>query len=132
MDRRTAAERQQRSRTNTPLQALTLLNDQAYVEMALGFAASIIEHAGSADGKGIRWAFRKTLSREPTEKEIGVLAELLKKERERLQANPKDAKDLVGSATALKLSPGLSDVELATWFFVANALLNLDETITKG
>jgi hypothetical protein len=122
-----------RSRTNTPLQALTLLNDQAYVEMALGFAASIIrEKGGAGDADAIRMAFSRTLSRKPTGKEVSVLRELLQKERKRLQANPKDARDLVRSAAALKLSPGLSEVELASWFFVANALLNLDETITKG
>ena len=122
-----------RSRTNTPLQALTLLNDQAYVEMALGFAASIIqENGGAGDEDGIRMAFSRTLSRKPTSKEVSVLRELLQKERKRLQANPKNARDLVRSASALKLSPGLSEVELASWFFVANALLNLDETITKG
>ncbi|MBT3636641.1 MAG: DUF1553 domain-containing protein [Opitutae bacterium] len=122
-----------RSRTNTPLQALTLLNDQAYVEMALGFAASIIqEKSVSGDKEGARWAFRRTLAREPTEREVAVLEGLLQKERKRLQANPKDAKALVGTASALKLSPGLDEVELASWFFVANALLNLDETITKG
>ena len=122
-----------RSRTNTPLQALTLLNDQAYVEMALGFAASIIQDKGvSGDGDAIRLAFRRTLSRKPTEKEVSILEGLLGKERKRLQANPKDAKALFSSASALKLSPGLDEVELAAWFFVANALLNLDETITKG
>ena len=122
-----------RSRTNTPLQALTLLNDQAYVEMALGFAASIIQDKGvSGDGDAIRLAFRRTLSRKPTEKEVSILEGLLGKERKRLQANPKDAKTLFSSASALKLSPGLDEVELAAWFFVANALLNLDETITKG
>jgi hypothetical protein len=122
-----------RSRTNTPLQALTLLNDQAYVEMALGFAASIIrEKGGAGDADAIRMAFSRTLSRKPTGKEVSVLRELLQKERKRLQANPKDARDLVRSAAELKLSLGLSEVELASWFFVANALLNLDETITKG
>ena len=68
----------------------------------------------------------------PTEKEVSILEGLLGKERKRLQANPKDAKALFSSASALKLSPGLDEVELAAWFFVANALLNLDETITKG
>jgi hypothetical protein len=122
-----------RSRTNTPLQALTLLNDQAYVEMALGLAAAIIqEKSVSGDKTGVRWAFRRTLAREPTEKESAVLESLLQKERKRLQANPEDAKALVGVGLALKLSPGLNEVELASWFFVANALLNLDETITKG
>ncbi|MEK9633759.1 MAG: DUF1553 domain-containing protein, partial [Opitutae bacterium] len=122
-----------RSRTNTPLQALTLLNDQAYVEMALGFAASILREKGlSGDGDAIRMAFRRTLSRKPTEKEVAILVGLLGKERKRLQANPKGAKDIISTASALKLSSGLDEVELASWFFVANALLNLDETITKG
>jgi hypothetical protein len=115
------------------LQALTLLNDQAYVEMALGLAAAIIqEKSVSGDKAGVRWAFRRTLVREPTKKESSVLESLLQNERKRLQANPKDAKALVGVGLALKLSPGLNEVELASWFFVANALLNLDETITKG
>lgn len=122
-----------RSRTNTPLQALTLLNDQAYVEMALGFAASILREKGlSGDGDAIRMAFRRTLSRKPTEKEVAILVGLLGEERKRLQADPKSAKDIISTASALKLPSGLDEVELASWFFVANALLNLDETITKG
>ena len=122
-----------RSRTNTPLQALTLLNDQAYVEMALGFAASILRQKGvSADRDLIRMAFRRTLSREPTEKEVAILDGLLGVERKRLQANPKAAKDILSTASGLNLLSGLDEVELASWFFVANALLNLDETITKG
>ena len=53
-------------------------------------------------------------------------------ERKRLQADPKSAKDILSTASGLNLSSGLDEVELASWFFVANALLNLDETITKG
>ena len=122
-----------RSRTNTPLQALTLLNDEAYVEMALGFAAEILESsAGKGDGMALRLAFRRTLARDPNEREMQVLLDLLETERKRLKANPKEAADLVGQGSVLKVSPGISQVEWASWFFVANALLNLDETITKG
>ena len=122
-----------RSRTNTPLQALTLLNDQAYVEMALAFASEILESsAGKGDGMALRLAFRRTLARDPNEREMQVLLGLLETERKRLKANPKEAADLVGQGSVLKVSPGISQVEWASWFFVANALLNLDETITKG
>ena len=126
-----------RSRTNTPLQALTLLNDQAYVEMALGFAAAKSFRKNlfpwdKGDGMALRLAFRRTLAREPNEREMQVLLDLLETERKRLKANPKEAADLVGQGSVLKVSPGISQVEWASWFFVANALLNLDETITKG
>ena len=101
--------------------------------MALGFAASILREKGLfGDGDAIRMAFRRTLSRKPTEKEVAILVDLLGEERKRLQADPKSAKDIISTASALKLSSGLDEVELASWFFVANALLNLDETITKG
>ena len=90
-----------RSRTNTPLQALTLLNDQAYAEMALGFAASILREKGLfGDGDAIRMAFRRTLSRKPTEKEVAILVDLLGEERKRLQADPKSAKDIISTASA--------------------------------
>jgi len=122
-----------RSRTNTPLQALTLLNDEAYVEMALGFAAEILESSvDKGDRHALRSAFRRTLAREPNEKEMQILTDLLQAERKRLKANPKEATDLVGQGSVLKVSPGLSRIDWAAWFFVANALLNLDETITKG
>ena len=61
-----------------------------------------------------------------------ILTDLLQAERKRLKANPKEAVELVGQGSVLKVSPGLSRIDWASWFFVANALLNLDETITKG
>ena len=61
-----------------------------------------------------------------------VLVDLLETERKRLKANPKEAAEVVGQGSVLKVSPGLSKIDWAAWFFVANALLNLDETITKG
>lgn len=88
-----------RDRSNTPLQALTLLNDPAYVEMATGFAATISSWNGSDREKVVR-AFRTAVARQPSDEEVMILLELRRKR--------------------------------GSWFAVAQALLNLDETITKS
>ena len=122
-----------RSRTNTPLQALTLLNDQAYVEMALGFAVSILEKThGQSDKDRITHAVRRALSRDPSDREIGVLLGLLNEQSERLKSDSSIAKSLLSQAPQIEISEKLESDEVGAWFFVANALLNLDETITKG
>ena len=122
-----------RSRTNTPLQALTLLNDQAYVEMALGFAVSILEKThGQSDQDRITHAVRRALSRDPSDREIKVLLGLLNEQSERLKSDSSIAKSLLSQAPQIEISEKLEKEEVGAWFFVANALLNLDETITKG
>ena len=122
-----------RSRTNTPLQALTLLNDQAYVEMALAFALRILEERPSADlDERLRHAFRLALAREPKPAEVAVLRRLDQAERARLAASPASTKALLAGIPAIQVSPRHDPTEVAAWFFLANALLNLDETVTKG
>ena len=122
-----------RSRTNTPLQALTLLNDQAYVEMALGFAVSILEKTtGQSRTDRMVHAFRRALSRDPTPRETEILLALLQEQSDRLRSDGSLAKELVNQAPAIIISAKLNLNEVGAWFFVANALLNLDETITKG
>ncbi len=122
-----------RSRTNTPLQALTLLNDQAYVEMALGFAVSILEKTqGQSDRDRITHAVRRALSRDPSAREIEILTDLLNEQSERLKSDSSIARSLISQAPLIEVSAHLKSDEVGAWFFVANALLNLDETITKG
>lgn len=122
-----------RSRTNTPLQALTLLNDEAYVEMALGFAIRVLEDKPKADlDERLRYAFRRTLAREPDARELNILRELHAGELARLIKDKGSAKNLLDGIKAVKFSAKLDPNQLAAWFFVANALLNLDETVTKG
>ncbi len=122
-----------RSRTNTPLQALTLLNDEAYVEMALAFASRILTTHPKADNDGkIRFAFRTALAREPSRAEIAALQDLFGAEMSALQANPKRANELLSGIKGFKPSPGLNRQQLAAWFAIANVLLNLDETVTKS
>ena len=77
-------------------------------------------------------AFRRTLSREPDARELAVLRELHAGELARLAQDKKAAKELLAGIKAVKSSAKLDPNQLAAWFFVANALLNLDETVTKG
>ena len=122
-----------RSRTNTPLQALTLLNDQAYVEMALGFAVSILEQTqGKSDEDRVTHAVRRALSRDPSALEIEALLGLLNEQTERLKSDSSIAEALCSQAPEIKIIKKLEKDEVGAWFFVANVLLNLDETITKG
>ena len=122
-----------RSRTNTPLQALTLLNDPAYVEMALALATRMAETEGGQtladDRTRLEVAFRACVARRPTAEETQVLVDVLTSERARLSNNEPAAAEIVGD---WPVPAGVDTAEVAAWFFVANMLLNLDETITKG
>ncbi len=120
----------QRPTTNTPLQALTLLNDEAYVEMAHALSTRVLEDdSAKSDEDRLVLAFRRCLARHPTDRELDVLLGLLDRERARLTDDPNAAKALVGKTA---LPAGVAAAEFAAWFFVSNTLLNLDETITKG
>lgn len=115
-----------RSRTNTPLQALTLLNDEAYVEISLGFAQRILREGGKDK---IEFAFRSCLSRAPKLEERREIALYLDEERQRYAADVAAAKSITGGSPIS--SPELDPVELAAWQSVSSVLLNLSETITK-
>jgi hypothetical protein len=119
-----------RSRSNTPLQALTLLNDPVYVEAAMALAKRVVSERKEASvDERIRYAFRLCLSRSPRDAEIQVLRKLFDRQRESAAANTEATKKLVG---AFAVPPGCSAAEFASWYAVATALLNLDEMITKG
>lgn len=129
-----------RPRSNTPLQALVLLNDPAFVECAGGFARRIVARVAN-DRERAKWAFRAATSREPSERELAIVLELLEGERTRFEREPEAALALCAASRALAASdaaaPATTDassapVDLAAWIVVASALLNLDETITKG
>ena len=107
-----------RQRTNTPLQALVTLNDPTYVEAARALATRALREATDADR--IVRAFRGALARRPSEAELSILLSLLRDQRELFAKDAASAGRLAGS------------VELAAWTMVAGAILNLDETLTKG
>ncbi|MEP3930083.1 DUF1553 domain-containing protein, partial [Rhodopirellula bahusiensis] len=127
-----------RPRTNTPLQALTLLNDPAYVEMALGLAIRILrEHPNADEAQRLSGAFQIVLARQPDEQESSRLLAFYRERKAHLQAHPQEAQQLVRGNSfpmpddPLSLTSSSTDIELSAWFYVANVLLNLDETITK-
>ena len=118
-----------RNRTNTPLQALTLLNDPAYAEMCLAFADLILSEGGDTDVERLNYALRRCLARSATEQEMRALTTLLEQERQTLRHQPETADQRSKNALpSLQFRSGDS-VERAAWFSIANVLLNLDETI---
>lgn len=119
-----------RSRSNTPLQALTLLNDPVYVEAAAGLASRVLsQKADRPLDEQLGYAFRLCLAREPSKAELGVLRGLYSSTRASSERHPADAKALATqfAQSATKTAPST----LAAWYTVASALLNLDETITN-
>jgi hypothetical protein len=121
-----------RPRSNTPLQALVLLNDEVFAGAALAFAQRILQESPSAEpATQLQYAFQLALARPPTAAERDVLLRLLAAERQAFAADPGQA------AAVLKQSAGLVDLDAehqqtrAAWSAVAAAILNLDETITK-
>ena len=119
-----------RSRSNTPLQALTLLNDPVYVEAALALARRVLVERPAADAaQRLRYAFQLCVARSPSAVELSALAELLEQQTASLAADPAAAQRVVGDDEP---PPDITVPELAAWHAVATALLNLDETITKG
>ncbi len=122
-----------RSRTNTALQALTLMNDEAYVEVSLALAARSMQQAPSSDVKArVAYAFQLAYARQPNDREAQHLASVFQYERARFEKDPKAATTLVTSIKGWKPPADLDHKDLAAWFYVANILVNLDEMITKG
>ncbi len=119
-----------RSRTNTPLQALTLLNEVTYVEAARILAQRMIAEGGSTPEQRIAWAFRLATCRAPRADEVKVLADGLAKRTARLQQSPDEAAKILAVGAA-KADAKFRAVELAAYTGTANVLLNLDEVVTR-
>lgn len=118
-----------RERTNTPLQALVLLNDPTFVEASRVLAARLIrEHDQSRDR--IRSAFMLTTSREPEDAEVRILLDKLRLLEQIFEASPDATKKLLSVGDSQR-DESLNLVEHAAWTNLASLLLNLDETITK-
>ena len=128
-DRETCTVR--RARTNTPLQALVLMNDPTYVEASRKLAERILLEGGTSFDKRITFAFRLTTSRKPTPRELAVLRRVFEQQSARFQADPAAATKLLSVGESPRHEQ-LAAHELATWAAVANVLLSLDEVVTKG
>ena len=109
--------------SNTPLQALTLLNDVFFVEVSQAMGSQLAAQAGSVEDR-IRVAFRRCLTRPPAPEEVAMLSSFLATQRQRFASQGLDPAKVAGE--------GLGDAtERATWTTLARAILNLDEMITK-
>jgi hypothetical protein len=119
-----------RALTNTPLQALVLLNDPAYVEAARALAERTLREGGGDDRSRIAYAFRLVTARIPSGKEAGVLRQLLQAQRRSYTQDPQAAAKLL-KVGELERDRSLNPSELAAWTTVASTILNLDEAVTK-
>lgn len=120
-----------RSTTNTPLQALTLLNDPIFVEAARKLAERVVKEGGVTAEARLTLAFRLATGRSPNERELHILKDALDKTLAAFQKDEAAARSLI-QAGAAPSDSSISAAELAAWTAVANIILNMDETITKG
>lgn len=119
-----------RSRTNTPLQALVLMNDEQYVEASRHLAAKMLTDGGSLPQDQLTTGFRVCTSRTPSEHELAVLLQVHAEQLAHYQQHPAEADKLLVIGESPK-ADGLNPPEHAAMTMMANLLLNLDEVITK-
>jgi hypothetical protein len=118
------------TRTNTPLQALNMMNDVTYLEASRKMAERMMREGGSTPSTRIAYGFELATSRTPRDKEAAILLDNYRSQLDYYQTNPDAARKLLSqgdSPTDKQLNPG----ELAAYSTVASLILNLDETITK-
>ncbi len=118
------------ARTNTPLHALTLMNDITYTEASRKMAERVIREGGESDAAKLTYAFRLATSRHPNERETATLTKLLAEVRQVFKAEPAGIDELlkIGEAPA---DESLNKADIAAYAVVMNTILNLDEVITK-
>jgi hypothetical protein len=119
-----------RSPSNTPLQALVLLNDPTYVEAARVLAEKTMREGGNSFRAKLEWAFTRAVARPPARQEAKLLATLYERQRARYQRDEPAARELV-STGARPVAQDLPVAEVAAWTAVSRAILNLHETITR-
>lgn len=120
-----------RPRSNTPLQALVLLDDPTYVEAARVLAERILREGGTSPNERLRWAFTRALSRAPLREEQRILRELYEKQIQHYRTDTQAAEQLVSTGDR-PVPKDLDLAELAAWTAVSRTVLNLHETITRN
>jgi hypothetical protein len=119
-----------RPRTNTPLQALALLNDPQFVEASRGLGFRMLREGGDNVRKKITYGFRLATGREPVAEEVKVLAKTYEDELAQFRSEQASAAKLI--SVGENKPTDVDAVELAAWTTVASTILNLDETVTKN
>ena len=121
----------QRARSNTPLEALVMLNDPAMVDAAVAFAAELLKVGGEESQAKIQRAFELTVSRQPDSFELNSLSKLLESEIKHYRTQPEDAGKLLGTVDQNIDFQSVNPQDLAAWTTITRALLNLQETVTR-
>ncbi|MBW3540932.1 MAG: DUF1553 domain-containing protein, partial [Planctomycetes bacterium] len=112
-----------RERSNTPLQALTLLNDEMFLELARGLAREALHDRNATPHERATIIFRRLLTRPPTHEELSMLLEFQRAQEQRLANGELDPEDIAADPRA--------GAAAASWMMLARALMNLDETVTR-
>jgi hypothetical protein len=120
-----------RERSNTPLQALQLMNDVQQIEAARCLAEELLKQSPQEDRAQIDRLFRRVLARSPDEYEQGQLLSFLHKTRERLSSNPQDAAKIASLGERWR-DTSLAVDQVAAWTLLCNLVLNLDETVNRN
>jgi hypothetical protein len=119
-----------RPRSNTPLQALVLLNDPNYVEAARAFAERIVHEGGPDTASRLNFAYQQALSRPVRREEAKLLEDLYARHLESYKADPKSADELL-HVGAKSLLADVNAPDLAAWTSVARVIINLHEMVTR-
>jgi len=120
-----------RGRSNTPLQALQLMNDVQHIEAARHFAERILKEGGATPEDRIRWAWRVVTARFPETAEVETVGHALTLHLNRYDSEPTAASELITYGESPP-DPARDPAELAAYTLVANLLLNLDEVVAKN
>ena len=120
-----------RARTNTPLQALVLMNDVQFIEAARKFAERVMKEGGKSTDERLAFAYRSVLARKPSDNERATLLALLQEHLTDFKAKPEEAKKFLAAGESPR-DEQLDVNELAAWSMIAHLVLNLSETVTKG
>ncbi len=120
-----------RERSNTPLQALDLMNDVQYFEAARNLAQRMMNEVHGDAAERIIWLYRTVLSRKPSDGELAIVNQTFDKHLAKYQANSEAAKQVISYGES-KPDEKLNPVELAAYTMMANLVLNLDEAVTKN
>jgi hypothetical protein len=120
-----------RERSNTPMQALQLMNDVQHVEAARHFARRMMQEGGRKVERRLRWGWEAVTGRRPTAEESAIISDTLANYRQRFTTDAEGAKALVSYGES-QVEPAVDIGEWAAYTLVANLLLNLDETLCKN
>ena len=120
----------ERPNSNTPIQALTLLNDPSYVESARVFAEDILNQRKLSVKERINWAFQRALSRPASLTEQSIVFALFNQHQNDFEKD-KESAQLLASSGEKEAVLGLNESDLAAWTSVARTVLNLHEVISR-